>query len=158
MLAHSIAHARASIHRIASPKVFWTPNTCDSWFRRSTCRVRNLDRPSSDDPPLDRRRTRSTRFCEHLRSPTCQGSHSTSSCLGLERTWRWLVPSTHSVHALMPAAVLNLPLMHGVRLGADTREKVPGLHCKQKFACVAAVVPENIPAAHSVHTACLEVV
>jgi hypothetical protein len=29
---------------------------------------------------------------------------------------------THSVHALRPAAVLYLPFMHGVQLGADMKE------------------------------------
>ena len=65
---------------------------------------------------------------------------------------------THSVHVLRPEAVLYLPLMHGVQLGAAISEYVPGMHSRQKCSCVAAVVGEYKPAAHSMHTACLEVV
>ena len=65
---------------------------------------------------------------------------------------------THFVQVLRPAAVLYLPFMHGVQLEADMGEYVPGAHSRQKCSCVAAVVGENKPAAHSIHTVCLEVV
>jgi hypothetical protein len=66
--------------------------------------------------------------------------------------------STHSVHALLPAVGVYLPLMHAVQVEADMREYFPGMHSRQKSGCVALVVEENIPAAQAVHTACFVVV
>ena len=65
---------------------------------------------------------------------------------------------THSVQLLRPDAVLYLPLMHAVQVGADMGEYFPGMHSRQKSGCVAAVGGENRPAAQVVHTDCLEVV
>jgi hypothetical protein len=66
-------------------------------------------------------------------------------------------PSTHSVHALLPGAGVYLPLTQSVHVEAATWEYVPAMHLRQKSPCVAPVVPENRPAAHSVQTNCLVV-
>ncbi len=65
---------------------------------------------------------------------------------------------THTVHVVATGAVLYLPAMQALQVGAAAPEYFPGVHCRHTFGVVAAGVVEYSPAAQSVQTVCFDAV